>query len=153
MILWTLVVVAPNAAEPDLGVWSERVGVALAQPEAVRAEGDGVVLLMPGESLLLQPAASGDRQAALDAALGAQMVPFESLGIPMPTPNTVSCTVAGGPAACRQSRLELAPGAAMVVTAARADGADWSLVCLDRQPAAVGPCAALLQLTPAKPQP
>jgi hypothetical protein len=145
-----------SAAAPgptDLTAWSSRVGVDLPMPEALRAEAGGLALLAPGESLLLVPAdAAASAEAAratLDAALAAQAAPFAELGIAMGPAIEQACVIAGRPGACRAATVEVAPGAALSLTAGRLDGADWLLVCLDRRADAPGPCGDLLSLSPA----
>jgi len=139
---------APGPA--DLSAWSSRVGVALPMPEALRDEAGGLALLAPGESLLLVPAPTDAAAArgALDAALAAQAAPFAELGIAMGPATDRACVIAGRPGACRAATVEVAPGAALSLTAGRLDGADWLLVCLDRRADAPGPCGALLTVSP-----
>lgn len=141
---WFSVAIAASPGPEALAAWSKRTGVALPAPDALRAEGDGLVLLAPGESLLLAPADGPPTDARLDAALAAQAAPFEEAGLAMGPALSAACSVAGQPARCRQAVLEVAPGATLSLLAAQAPGADWHLVCLDRRPAEAGPCAALL---------
>lgn len=147
-LLMPLAVAAPGPA--DLAAWSARVGVTLPPPEALRDEAGGLALLAPGESLLLVPADTPADRTTLDAALAAQAAPFAELGIAMGPATDRACEIAGSPGACRHASVEVAPGAALSLTAGRIQGADWMLVCLDRRPDAPGPCAALLSVPPAR---
>ena len=152
-LLFAFCLSAPGlAAEPDLAAWATRVGRVLPTPDALRAEADGIVLLAPGESLLLQPvqaaATAVATDQALDGVLALQIAPFVEAGLKAPAWEVATCDVAGAPWRCQRGLLELGTGATMRLTAGRQDGADWLAVCLDRKPSEVGPCAPVLVANP-----
>jgi hypothetical protein len=130
---------AALAAPADLTAWSARTGLALSAPArgATQQTPEGLALVGSGESLLLADA-KGD--GALDAALAAMWAPFVEMGIARPTPTDRACMVAGRATTCRSATVQVAPGAALHLLAGKPEGADWLLVCLDRDPARPGPC-------------
>ena len=130
---------AATAAPADLTAWSARTGLALSSPTvgATQQTPDGLALVGAGESLLL---ADSKGDGALDTALAAMWAPFVEMGIARPTPTDEACVVGGVPTTCRSAVVEVAPGATLHLLAGQPDGADWLLVCLDRDPARPGPC-------------
>jgi hypothetical protein len=134
---------APPA--PALGPWEAALGLPLAGRGEARAEGAGLVLLGPGESLLLRPVdPAATDAAALEAALDEQLAPFRGAGLKPGAAEGAACAVAGQPGRCLSARVEVGPGAALAVRAGRRPGAPWVAVCLDRRPQEAGPCAGLL---------
>ena len=140
----------PPAGDPgaaaELARWEQALGLPLAGRGEARREGGGLLLLGPGESLLLQQisdAAALDA-AALEAALEGQLAPFRAAGLKPSAPEAGACAVAGQPGRCLRARVDVAPGAALAVVAGRRPGAAWLALCLDRQPDRPGPCAGVL---------
>lgn len=147
MILACALLGAAMGAPPALDAWSARTGLALSVPlgGAAQPTADGLALVGAGESLLLADAAEQD---ALDTALASMWSPFVEMGIPRPAPTDRPCRVLGVPSICRTATIQVAPGAALDLLAGRPAGADWLLVCLDRDPERPGPCGAHITATP-----
>ena len=140
MMLLTGVVLA---APPELAAWTARTGLELAVPPGghVQDTPDGLALVGPGESLLLT---DGQGSAGADAALSRLWAPFVASGIAAPTPADAPCRIRDAAATCRSATLEVAPGATLGLIAGQPPGADWVLVCLDRDPRRPGVCAGVI---------
>jgi len=131
------------AAPSELAAWSARTGLELAVPPGghVQDTPDGLALVGSGESLLLT---DGKGIEGADAALARMWAPFVASGVATPTPAEVACQVGDTATTCRSARLEIAPGATLALLAGQPPGADWVLVCLDRDPRRPGVCAGLI---------
>lgn len=133
------------ASPTDLAAWSARTGLELAVPAGghVQDTPDGVALVGAGESLLLT---DGKGTEGADAALARMWAPFVATGVATPIPAAVPCQVGDTATTCRSATLEIAPGATLSLLAGQPAGADWVVVCLDRDPTRPGVCAG--RITP-----
>lgn len=130
-----------------LAAWSARTGLDLTANPGANAQDtpDGLALVGSGESLLF---AEGTGSGAADGALAKMWAPFVATGIAAPTPTDVACRIGDRDATCRGATLAVAPGANLHLLAGQPEGADWLLVCLDRDLARPGPCSGRIVRTP-----